>query len=268
MNVTQLDDDGGRKVLQIEAPWSEILADYQAIVTQYAQVRIPGFRPGKTPKSATEQRFKKAIMDDLKASLTQRLGREALRETGIETLGSPEAFEIYCETNMPFRARLRYFAMPEIKLPDLNSLKIPEEGGDPRDQISRMLLDLLQFEVPDEMVSKELEFDGSGETIHDSDAWEAATDRIRLMIILKKIGQQHGIDVDESDVSKRIAQKAEEFGTTKEALQKELEEGGGLGRLRDLLLAESTLEYIEYHVSRGSDDSPIPIDTPHPRKGG
>ncbi len=46
------------------------------------------------------------------------------------------------------------------------------------------------------------------------------------------------------DVHKRIAEKAEEFGTTIRALQAELEKGGGIGRLRDMLLAESTLEYL------------------------
>jgi hypothetical protein len=50
--------------------------------------------------------------------------------------------------------------------------------------------------------------------------------------------------VDEADVKNRIAQKAGEFGTTKEALKKELEERVGMSRLEDMLLAESTLTYL------------------------
>ncbi len=56
--------------------------------------------------------------------------------------------------------------------------------------------------------------------------------------------RQEGIEVDEADVKNRIAQKAGEFGTNKEAPKKELEEGGGMGRLRDMLLAESTQTYL------------------------
>jgi len=47
-----------------------------------------------------------------------------------------------------------------------------------------------------------------------------------------------------SDVNTRIAEKAEEFGTTVTSLQRELEKGGGLQRLRDVLIAESTLDYV------------------------
>jgi sulfatase maturation enzyme AslB (radical SAM superfamily) len=38
--------------------------------------------------------------------------------------------------------------------------------------------------------------------------------------------------------------KAEEFGTTTKALQAELSQGDGMQRLRDMLLAESTLGYL------------------------
>jgi len=64
------------------------------------------------------------------------------------------------------------------------------------------------------------------------------------MLILKKIAQKEGIEVDEADVNRRIADKAKEFGTAVDALRQELEEGNGIARLRDMLLAESTLDYL------------------------
>ena len=64
------------------------------------------------------------------------------------------------------------------------------------------------------------------------------------MVILKRIARQEGIEVDERDVKRRIDEKAKEFGTTAKGLQAELEERGGMARLRDLLLAESTLDYL------------------------
>ena len=42
----------------------------------------------------------------------------------------------------------------------------------------------------------------------------------------------------------RIAEKAEEFGATIKELQAELSQGGGRQRLKDMLLAESTLAYL------------------------
>ena len=64
------------------------------------------------------------------------------------------------------------------------------------------------------------------------------------MLVLKRIARQEGIEVDEKDANGRIAEKAVEFGTTKELLQEELENGGGMPRLKYMLLAENTLEYL------------------------
>jgi FKBP-type peptidyl-prolyl cis-trans isomerase (trigger factor) len=244
MNIMRVGDDGGRKVLQVEADWSELVTDYDDIVAGYSRARLPGFRPGKVPRAVIEQRFQKEIVADLSALITERLGREVSREGGIEALGPLEASEIECSIGKPFRTKIRYLPMPQFGLPDLADFKTDDDGTAARDRISRRLLELVSFDVPSERVRQELDLDGLGESTPDSDAWTAAADRIRLMIILKKIARQEGIEVDETDVSKRIAEKAEEFGTTERALQKELEEGGGMARLRDMLLAESTLGYL------------------------
>jgi FKBP-type peptidyl-prolyl cis-trans isomerase (trigger factor) len=93
-------------------------------------------------------------------------------------------------------------------------------------------------------VKDELDLDGIGEAEPGGAEWKAASDRSRLMLILKQIGRQEGIEADEADVNNRVAEKAKEFGTTITSLQKELEKGGGLQRLRDMLIAESAPDYV------------------------
>ena len=94
------------------------------------------------------------------------------------------------------------------------------------------------------MVKDELAFDGVDNLEPGSAEWEGARNRIRLMVILKQIAKREGVEVDEMDVDNRIAEKAKEFGTSKKALQMELDKGIGMQRLRDMLLAESALEYL------------------------
>jgi FKBP-type peptidyl-prolyl cis-trans isomerase (trigger factor) len=243
MKVEQSDDNDGRKVLQIEAPWAEIEADYRDLVSQYAKVRVPGFRPGKAPRPVIEQRFQKEIMEAFSGRITERFSLEAVRETGVETLGPIEATEINCARGQPFRARVRYIPMPEIALPDLGSLAAGDDSLDPRDRISRRLLEEVAFDVPDELVQAEVGDDGNINA-KGSAAWEAASDRLRLMLILKRIARQEGIDISEEDVEKRIKEKAAEFGTDPDSLKSELQKGGGTTRLKEMLLAESTLEYL------------------------
>ena len=90
----------------------------------------------------------------------------------------------------------------------------------------------------------ELAVDGEEGGDLESTAWQAARDRIRLMLILKQIAKQEGIEVDQRDVDNRIAEKAEEFGTTIEELEAELARGDGLKRLKEVILAESVLGYL------------------------
>jgi FKBP-type peptidyl-prolyl cis-trans isomerase (trigger factor) len=134
--------------------------------------------------------------------------------------------------------------MPKIDLPDISNLITDDEGTDPRDHISLRLLDLVRFDIPDRLVKEELALDGISGGEPGSRVWKAVSDRIKLMLILKQIARREGVEVDEKDVNNRIAEKAREFGTTRKSLQIELEKGDGTQRLKDMLLAESTLEYL------------------------
>jgi FKBP-type peptidyl-prolyl cis-trans isomerase (trigger factor) len=244
MKWEKYESNDGYHCMTVEAEWSELSDDYDSIVAEYAKVPVLGFRPGKAPRKIIEERFQKEIIDDLSRRSVQRIGREAVREDGTEVLGPVEAEEIACAKGQVFRARLRFHPMPTIDLPDVKNLAIDSGGGDPRDRISLRLLELVSFDVPDQMVKDELTLDRLGETLPGDAEWQAARDRIRLMLILKQIACREGIEIDETDVNNRIAEKAKEFGTTIKSLQKDLEKGGGLQRLRDMLVAESTLDYL------------------------
>lgn len=230
--------------MNVEADWSELAADYDDLVSGYAKVSVPGFRPGKVLLAVIEKRFRKEIIDDLSRRAAQRLCREAVREAGVESLGLMETTDIECEKGKPFLFNARYHPMPKIDLPDLSSLKIDSSGTDPLDQISLRLLELVRFDIPDVMVKDELALDGFDRGVPGSTEWKAASDRLKLMLILKQIARQEGVEVDETDVEQRIREKAVAFNAKAHTLRAELEKGGGLLRLKDMLLAESTLEYL------------------------
>ena len=238
-------NDGYHRI-NVEADWPELSDDYDSIVAGYAKKTVPGFRRGKVPQNIIENRFQEEIIDDLSRRSARRIGLEALREAGIAAIGNVEAEEIECAKDQVFKARLRFHPMPKIDLPDINTIIIDnkDKGVDPRDQISLRLLDLVSFDVPERLVKDELDLDGISDTAPGSPQWKAASDRIKLMLILKQIARQEGIDVDETDVNNRIAEKATEFQTTAKSLKKELEKGNGVQRLKDMLIAESTLEYL------------------------
>lgn len=244
MEIIETDEKNGRITLTITAPWEQVSSDYNDIVEEHSEVRVPGFRRGKVPRHVVEKRFQREIIDEFSRRCGRRLGREALRQADEEPMGPIEITDIECRKGKPFQFIARFSPMPEIALPDLSSFPIRDDGSDPRDMISHRLLEQVSFEVPDEMVRAELGSVVIGDIDRQGMEWKAAADRVKLLLILKRIARQKGIEVDEADVERRIAEKAVEFGAHPDTLKAEFEKGNGRQRLKDMLLAESTLNFL------------------------
>jgi FKBP-type peptidyl-prolyl cis-trans isomerase (trigger factor) len=236
--------DGYRQV-RVEAPWEEIAADYDDILRDYARLRVPGFRLGKVPRQVLEQRFRREITENLSRRCAPRLCRQALELAQAEAAGPVEVSEIEWETGQSLQFTARFIPWPEFELPDYRSLMPVEAGiGDPQGDLSLRLLELVSFPIPNALIRAELAPDGLAESEPGSEPWQAAAQRVKLMLILKRIAREEGIEVEEADVDRRIEEKAAEFGTKAEILRAELEKGSGRPRLKDLLLAESVLDYL------------------------
>ncbi len=250
IDVTPIDYDKGQQTLSVKAPWEEVAADYEDILEQYSKIRIAGFRSGKTPRDIIESRFVREILDRLSQRCSRRLSREALKQIGAEPMGPVEITGIDCGKGKPFQFVAKFSPVPEFELPDLGSLKFTDDTEDLRDQISAKLLEIVNFEVPDVIIETELGREMAGRTGRGSAEWKAAAERVRLILILKKIAGREGIEIGEEDIERRIKEKAMDFGMEPSALSRELEAGGGKQRLRDMLLAESTLDFL-IEISRG-----------------
>jgi FKBP-type peptidyl-prolyl cis-trans isomerase (trigger factor) len=244
VHVEQLDNYNGRTVLGVEVDWEEVAADYDDIVAECAELPTAGFRPGKVPRSIVEVRFQKRIAEDLFQRCAPRLGREAVSQFGARAAGPLELTDPECARGAPLRFTVRFIALPRFELPDYDMLRLPDGCEDPLSALSQRLLELVRMDPPDGLVKAELALDGDAGAAPGSDAWNAAADRVKLMLILKQYADREGIIIDESDVDNRIEAKAAVFDTSAEALRSELRQGGGMERLRDVLIAESTLEYL------------------------
>jgi FKBP-type peptidyl-prolyl cis-trans isomerase (trigger factor) len=245
MKWEMVDLEDGFRQMRVEAPWEEISADYHDILAEFKGVEVSGFRPGKVPQPVLEGRFRREISEQLSRRGAQRLCRLALEEAGIEAVTPVEVSEIELERGENFRFAARFFPLPEFDPPDY-SLWGSEitEVDDPQGELSLRLLETVDFPLPDDLVRRELAFDGEPDAEPGSEAWQAAARRLKLMLILKRLAREDGIEVDEADLEQRIKGKAAEFGTSPDTLKAELEKGGGKTRLKDLLLAESVLEYL------------------------
>lgn len=244
MKIGELKNDGDYSIMAVEISWEETIPDYNDIVAEYAKRPIAGFRAGKIPTHIVEKKLHKQIAEDLSRRWAQRFKREAFGQSGLQPAGPLEIFDMEYMIGRPFRFMVRFLALPDFNLPDLQSLRIPVESEDPLSELSYRLLEGVSMRLPDEMVRAELAVDGNYDVKPGSEEWAAAAERVKLMLILKKIADREGIEVDESDVESRIRAKASEFGTTVEMLRDQLEQGDGRDRLREMLIAENVLGYL------------------------
>jgi FKBP-type peptidyl-prolyl cis-trans isomerase (trigger factor) len=243
MKWEYLENDKNYHYLKVEADWSELAVDYNDLVREYMKLPVSGFRKGKVPRKVIEKQFHDNIIEDLSKRVTQRFGLETIQLSSIKVLGAVGADEVECEKEKAFSARLIFQPMPEFEVPNLKNL-LNDSDSNPLDQISFKLLDLVQFEIHDNLIVDELARIGIDSCQPNGDEWNAASDRIRLTLILKQIAQQEGITVDDIDVDKKITEKAAEFSVTENALKTEMVQDGSINILKDMLLAESTLDYL------------------------
>ena len=112
--------------IAVEVPFSELQPSIDAAAKRAsAQLRIPGFRPGKAPARVVEQRVGRAsLLEDAVNEAVPKAYSEAITEAGISPLGQPdvEVTNLDDGTSLSFTAEVD--VRPEFTVPDYSSLAV------------------------------------------------------------------------------------------------------------------------------------------------
>src|SRR5215211_6200871 len=110
---------GSISTLQIELPPEEVSKEWDAIANSFARfAKIPGYRPGKAPRSVIDKRFRKEIQDELTKKLVSKSYHEAVEQEQLRvaSLTNIEKIEFGEDRSMRFRATV--VTAPDFELPD------------------------------------------------------------------------------------------------------------------------------------------------------
>jgi trigger factor len=119
MEVTELGPM--KRALKIEVPVEEVA---QRFISAYKelnrQVRVPGFRPGKAPQALLEQRYAKAVEEDVVRSLVPDFYDRAVRQAGISpvVVEIPPLERVKIKRDAPFTFTATVEIKPTIELRD------------------------------------------------------------------------------------------------------------------------------------------------------
>jgi trigger factor len=132
VNVQLNNVSGTRKSLVVSLDQSEVQAEHQAVVSEFAkQARIPGFRPGKAPAAMVSKRFGKEILDEFKQKVVAKAYRVALEKEKIEVLNVVSVDEGTIEPGASAAVNITVDVRPEFTLPDYTDLATEIAPVDP-----------------------------------------------------------------------------------------------------------------------------------------
>lgn len=115
-----------RVKLAVEMSFDELKPAFDAAYKKIgAEVRIPGFRPGKVPARILEQRLgRPAILDEVVSNAVPKAYGEALQENQVRPLGHPEIEMTRLEDGDTIAFTAEVDIRPVIEVPDLDSLAV------------------------------------------------------------------------------------------------------------------------------------------------
>ena len=111
--------------LRIELPAEQVSKEWDAIANNYMRyARIPGYRPGKAPKSVIEAKFRKEIQEELTKRLVSKSYNDAIAEKQLRvvSLANVEDVEFAQDRTMKFRATV--VTAPEFDLPEYKNIPV------------------------------------------------------------------------------------------------------------------------------------------------
>ena len=104
--------DSVRRRLKIEVPEAEVAAEMEGAYSDLRRkAKVPGFRPGRAPRSVLERMFGEQVRADVLGKLIEDSFVAALQERNIAAIGQPQITTESADAGGP----LRYSAVVEIK---------------------------------------------------------------------------------------------------------------------------------------------------------
>jgi trigger factor len=113
-----------KALLRLEVPSDDAKAERNQIVKLFAkQAKIPGFRPGKTPKSLIEKRFKTEIESEFEERIVRQAMQKA-QEEKVDIIRISEIREQSHNIDGTYTATIELITAPDFELPDYKELEV------------------------------------------------------------------------------------------------------------------------------------------------
>jgi trigger factor len=124
LKVEYTEETSVRKVLDFEIEAEVVDREIEARAREYARkVKLPGFRPGRTPTDVIKQRFRSQVLGEVAEAIVNRVVFEELEGRGLKPLAPPKVVDLKIDESQPMTFRAVFETLPLVELPDYRGLR-------------------------------------------------------------------------------------------------------------------------------------------------
>lgn len=113
--------------LKIELQWDELKSDFDKSIKKFSKkIKMPGFRPGKTPKDRLLKQFQQNIEADFMEDNFQKYYLSAINQEKLLPVNKAEITDVDFKMDGQFSFKAKFEVEPKIVLPELkkDTLKV------------------------------------------------------------------------------------------------------------------------------------------------
>lgn len=117
--------EGCKHSLEISVPVADVEKETERVAADLQKkVRLPGFRPGKTPVGMVKSRFANEIRQDVIESLVPKFFHEAATKEGLQVVGRPNVVDVHFHDGEPLKFKAEFEVAPTVELGEYRGLTV------------------------------------------------------------------------------------------------------------------------------------------------
>jgi trigger factor len=132
MQVTELPAEGLKRAFSVVVPAASLAERRDARLKKLgAELRLPGFRPGKVPPAIVKARYGQAVTGEVLEESVNEATRQVIADRGLRPALQPKIELVNYSDGADLEYKLDLELLPEIPMPDFAAISLEREKATP-----------------------------------------------------------------------------------------------------------------------------------------
>ncbi len=145
MQVTELPAEGLKRAFQVLVPAASLAERRDRRLKELgAELKLPGFRPGKVPPAVVKARYGQAVTGEVLEASVQETSRQVITDRGLRPAMQPKIELVNYSDGADLEYKIDLELMPEIPMPDFSAIELERPKATPTEAEVTAFLDTMR----------------------------------------------------------------------------------------------------------------------------